>query len=133
MERYPGRRGTRALRTALEASGSGITRSELEDRFRGFLARTGLPRPEHNAPLRVGDLWIEVDCLWRAQRVALELDGREVHGTRAAFESDRLRDREFAVEGWTPVRVTWRQLEHGPRRLEADLRAILTSARHATP
>jgi hypothetical protein len=49
------------------------------------------------------------------------------------FESDRLRDRELAVAGWTPVRVTWRQLERDARRLEADLRVLLTSARRATP
>jgi very-short-patch-repair endonuclease len=135
MERYRGHRGTRALREALEelGLGGGVTDSELEDRFRRFLTERALPRPEHNAPLRIGRRWIEVDCLWRAQRVALELDGRAVHGTRAAFESDRLRDRELVVAGWTPVRVTWRQLEREAQRLGADLRALLTSARRATP
>jgi hypothetical protein len=132
MERYPGRRGTRRLRE-LTGEPAAVTRSELERRFAAFVERTCLPRPERNAMVRVGDRWIEVDCLWRAQRVALELDGRAVHGTRAAFESDRLRDRELAVAGWTSVRVTWRQLERDARRLEADLRALLTSARRATP
>ena len=48
----------------------------------------------------------EVDCLWRAQRVALELDGRAVHGSRAAFERDRVRDRALAVAGWTSANAS---------------------------
>ena len=31
--------------------------------------------------LSVGGHWIEVDCLWRAERLVLELDGRAVHAT----------------------------------------------------
>jgi len=136
LGRYPGRRGTAALRGALNeaALGAGITRSELERRFQDFVARIGLPRPELNAPLHIAGRWIEVDCLWRAQRVAVELDSRTFHGTAAAFERDRSRDRRLQVEGWTPVRITWRQLERDAPEIEADLRALLlTSGRRATP
>jgi hypothetical protein len=132
LERHRGRRGSRQLRDLAGQTGV-VTRSELERRFAEFVASTGLPRPEANAALWIGGRWIEVDCLWRAQRVALELDGRAVHGSRAAFESDRVRDRALAVAGWTSVRVTWQQLERDARRLEADLRVLLTSARRATP
>jgi len=129
LQRYPGRRGTATLRRLLAGAqlGATVTRSTLEERFLAFVADTGLPRPEVNAWLRLDGEWIEVDCLWRAERVALELDGHRVHGTRAAFERDRSRDRRLHVEGWTPVRITWRQLARDASGLESDLRALLTT------
>jgi hypothetical protein len=129
LTRYPGRRGTAALRRLVDEGrlGARVTRSELEERFLAFVAATGLPRPEANCHLHVDGEWIEVDCLWRAQRVVLELDSRMVHGTAAAFERDRARDRRLQVAGWRPARVTWRQLVRAPRALERDLRALLTT------
>jgi very-short-patch-repair endonuclease len=123
VERYRGRRGIAALRAlALDAS---ITRSELEDRFRGFLADSGLPRPQTNA--LVGPY--EVDCLWREERVVVELDGRDVHDTRLAFEADRARDRALQAAGYRVVRITWRQLRDEPAAVAADLRALLRLGR----
>ncbi len=129
LRRYPGRRGTASLRTLLAKGriGATVTRSKLEERFREFVAATGLPRPEVNAWLHIAGTWIEVDCLWRAERLALELDSRAVHATEAAFERDRARDRRLQVAGWRPVRVTWRQLHDDPRAVEHDLRALLTT------
>jgi hypothetical protein len=66
----------------------GITRSELERRFLGLVTNARLPRPELNAPLHVGGRWIEVDCLWRAQRVAAELDGRRLDREAPEVEAD---------------------------------------------
>jgi predicted transcriptional regulator of viral defense system len=129
LERYPGRRGAATLRTALASAnlGLGITRSELEERFLRLVTKARLPRPELNAALQIANRWIEVDCLWRAQRGAVELNGRSVHGTRAAFERDRARDRRLQAEGWAAARITWRQLERDAPELEADLRTLLTS------
>jgi very-short-patch-repair endonuclease len=89
-----------------------ITRSELEDRFLSLLEVHDLPAPEVNVALRLGDDWIEVDCLWRTPRLIVELDGFDAHGTRAAFERDRARDRRLQAAGWRVARVTWRQLNH---------------------
>ena len=129
LRRYPGRRGTSSLRRLLADGqiGATATRSKLEERFLAFVADTGLPRPEVNAWLQIAGQWIEVDCLWRAERLALELDSRSVHATDAAFERDRARDRRLQVAGWRPVRVTWRQLHEDPRAVESDLRALLTT------
>ncbi len=130
LRRYPGRRGTSSLRSLLADGqiGATATRSMLEERFLAFVAETGLPRPEVNEWLHIAGQWIEVDCLWRVERLALELDSRSVHATDAAFERDRARDRRLQVAGWRPVRVTWRQLQEGPRAVESDLRALLGSA-----
>jgi very-short-patch-repair endonuclease len=87
-----------------------ITRSEMEDRFLSLLDAHDLARPEVNVALRVGDDWMEVDCLWPRSRLIVELDGFAADGTRAAFERDRARDRRLQAAGWRVARVTWRQL-----------------------
>jgi very-short-patch-repair endonuclease len=69
-----------------------------------------LPSPEVNAPLKVAGHQYEIDFLWREERLAVELDGRDVHGTTQAFEDDRERDRILTAAGWRPIRFTSRQL-----------------------
>ncbi|HEU0024588.1 MAG TPA: DUF559 domain-containing protein [Thermoleophilaceae bacterium] len=129
LARYPGRRGVLALRRILQEGriGATVTRSELEARFREFVEHAGLPRPEVNVRLQLAGEWIEVDCLWRSQRVVVELDCRAVHATNAAFERDRARDRRLQAAGWRPVRVTWRQLARDAHAVEADLRVLLAA------
>jgi very-short-patch-repair endonuclease len=79
-----------------------------------------------NADVEVGPgRWTEADCVWRAQRVIVELDSRRFHGTRQAFDRDRAKDRALVVAGWTGVRVTWHQLHEDAARLAADMRALL--------
>jgi very-short-patch-repair endonuclease len=128
--RYPRHRGVRALREILADGrlGDGRTRSELEDRFTAFLRERKLPRPQVNVPVALGDLRIEADCLWPAERVIVECDGRAAHERSRTFESDRSRDRRLQVAGWRPVRVTWHQLDHEPDALEADLRSLLRAS-----
>lgn len=125
--RYPGRPGTAKVRALLgqQALGATVTRREFEKRFAELLAGTDLPRPATNAWVGERGRSFEVDCLWRAERLALELDGRATHGTVAAFEADRARDRILQVAGWRTVRVTWRQLVEEPAAVVADLRALL--------
>ncbi len=126
LHRYRGRPGAAAIRALLAArdQGATITRSELELKFLEFLDSAGLPSPETNVLIE----GLEVDCLWRAPRLAVELDGRDFHSTRAAFERDRERDRILQVAGWRPVRVTWRQLHGSPQRLARDLQRLLSAA-----
>ena len=125
LHRYPGRPGAAAIRALLAARDQGATiiRSELELKFLELLDAAGLPSPETNVFIE----GLEVDCLWRAQRLAVELDGRDFHSTRAAFERDRERDRILQVAGWRPVRVTWRQLHASPQRLARDLQRLLSA------
>jgi REase_MTES_1575 len=125
LARHPRRPGAAAIRTVL-AAGAGVTRSELEDRFLDFLQASNLPLPPTNLPLQVGGRWIEADCVWRDQRLIVELDGRAAHDTSAAFERDRYRDRALVAAGWRVIRVTWRQLRDEPEALGRDLRAALT-------
>lgn len=123
LERYPRRRGTALLRELLLSSQpEGITRNDFEEAFVALLDREGLPRPRLNADLALRGRFVEIDCLWEEQRVALELDSRGVHATPRNFESDRQRDRILLAEGWRTMRVTWRQLRDEPQEIAADLR-----------
>jgi very-short-patch-repair endonuclease len=126
LERYPGRRGARNLRAVLGSDEPvGITRNEFEEAFLTLIDAYGLPRPRMNADLALRGRFFEIDVLWEEQRVALELDGRGVHGTKKHFESDRQRDRILVAEGWKTMRVTWRQLQEEPDAIAADLELAL--------
>lgn len=130
VERYPVRRGVAMIRQILDEAriGSTYTRSDLEEAFLAFVRAHSLPSPELNAQIELSPgRWIEADCLWRAQRLIVELDSRGFHDTARAFESDRARDRAASVGGWTVIRVTWRQLHDEPSALAGDLHNLLAN------
>jgi very-short-patch-repair endonuclease len=135
LERRANLPGGPALRDALDLYDPRHERlrSHLERIALPWIDRHRLPRPELNA--RVEGLDVEVDLLWRAQRVVLELDGWETHRTRAAFERDRARDQTLAAHGHHVLRATSRQLERDDARVAATVHAVLreraTLARHA--
>jgi very-short-patch-repair endonuclease len=131
VERHPHRSGIRVARRVLEAlrAGTSVMRSELEARFREHLRASGLPPAQLNASVLVNGCWFECDCVWPAQRLIVELDGRAVHDTAAAFERDRERDRTLHASGWRVVRVTWRQLHGDPEVVARDLRKLLGSGK----
>jgi very-short-patch-repair endonuclease len=128
LARYPRRRGTATIRSIVAAGGIGstVTRSELEERFLRFVDRQGLPRPAMNESVAVGEKLVEADCVWRGRRLIAELDGHAVHGTAAAFERDRVRDRALIASGWRVIRITWGQLSRDPEALAGDIAAILS-------
>jgi very-short-patch-repair endonuclease len=129
MERYPRRRGAATLKELLAAKNpGGATLNDFEEDFVAFLDTHGLPRPRFNATLPIRGRLLKVDCMWRAKRLIVELDGRAVHGTAQAFESDRQRDRILLTEGWRSTRVTWHQLRNEPNAIAADLRGLLCGA-----
>jgi very-short-patch-repair endonuclease/predicted transcriptional regulator of viral defense system len=129
LERYPGRRGSRKVRSCLARRGeaSGRTRSPLEERFLPFLRRHGLPIPQLNAWVQAGGRSFQVDCLWENRKQIVELDGYQAHGTKAAFRNDRARDRTLRVAGYSVTRISWNQLKDEPAAIAADLRALLAS------
>jgi Transcriptional regulator, AbiEi antitoxin len=129
LYRYPGRVGSRALWAALEKrnAGSTITRTELEELFLELVDEIGLPRPEINASFELDGEPIEIDALWRRERVAVELDSRQFHFTPLAFERDRRRDRRLMAARWLPVRITWRQLTEEPATVARDLIKLLAA------
>ncbi|MBA2524117.1 MAG: hypothetical protein H0V25_12435 [Solirubrobacterales bacterium] len=132
VERHRGERGVGRLRAVLEASGygKGVTKLELEELFVRFLAEQGLPHPELNASLQIGERFYRPDGLWRAQRLIVELHSATFHGTAPAVTRDASRDRRLLMAGWRVIHVTWAQLHDAAERLAlaADLRMMLGSA-----
>jgi very-short-patch-repair endonuclease len=134
LERYPGKRGSRKVRAALERlkeEPSGRKRSRLEERFAPFLRRHHLPLPRFNDWILLAPKRYQVDCHWPGIGRIVELDGWEGHRTRSAFRDDRERDRRLTAAGYTVTRLTWNQLEDESEQIAADLRALLLHNRAA--
>jgi very-short-patch-repair endonuclease len=123
LARHQGRRGTAALRAIVDRNGLGrtITKSDLELMFLAFVDRYRIPRPLVNE--EIGPY--VVDALWPAERLVVELDGRQAHQTTRAFEDDRARDRDLQVWGYSVLRITSRQLHRDQTMLAAQLGALL--------
>ena len=101
-----------------------FTRSEGERRLRALCQAAQLPPPNMNA--RVGGY--EVDAYWPAQRLIVEIDGYDYHGTRQAFERDRRKDAALVTAGYRVVRITWRRLRYESYAVAAELAVLLRPA-----
>jgi predicted transcriptional regulator of viral defense system len=123
LARHPQTRTTNRLRKFLAHPERAPTRSELEDAFLRFLERYGLPEPIINT--RVAGH--EVDVLFPAHRLVVELDGYDFHDGREQFEIDRDRDADLLTAGIATVRVTSERVKLKPAREAARLHAILAS------
>jgi very-short-patch-repair endonuclease len=121
FSRYPRHRGTAALREAMQPEPS-LTRSEAERRLLDLIRKAGLPPPETNVRLHGH----EVDFLWRAQRLVVEVDGYAYHQTRAAFERDRRRDADLQEAGFRVLRPTWRRIADEGEQLLVTLTRCLS-------
>ncbi len=124
LARYPYHRGVPLLRPIVEHP-TGPTRSEFERRFPPFCKRYGLPVPRMNA--RVAGF--EVDALFAAERVIVELDSWEFHHDRGSFERDRNRDAAALAVDHATIRLTWERFTKHPDREAARLHTILQSRR----
>jgi very-short-patch-repair endonuclease len=125
LARTRGRTGSghRALREAIAehaALGLSATRSPLEDAFLRLVRDADLPIPASNATIE----GFEVDAVWRAQRIAVELDGWADHHDRHAFERDRERDAALTAAGWRVLRLTHRQVTRRPDHVAQTLRRL---------
>ena len=129
VERAHGRKRLSALKQALRHYTPGqIVREELEHRFLELVRAAGLPPPETNVKIKARGRRYEIDCLWREQRVAVELDGRAAHARTAAFEPDRRKDAALNAIGLRPLRFTWLRVTTEPRDVIAELDATLALA-----
>jgi len=121
-ERGYGRRALKPTRRLLSGARAVTrTRSPLEDRFQNFSRYFDLP--PHSTNVEV--LGKEVDALWPAAKLIVELDSWEFHGHRAAFQRDRARDTRLLVAGYRTVRVTHDRLDHEATALATEIRELL--------
>lgn len=103
--------GAGLLRELLESDVKpALTRSEAEERFLELIRRGCVEDPAVNVIVER----YEVDFLWRAERLIIEVDGHGYHASKRAFENDRRRDAVLAAAGYTVMRVTWDQITREP-------------------
>ena len=70
-----------------------------------------------------------VDCLWPAERLVVELDSRRYHRENpSAFTRDPRRDRLLRLAGYDPVRFTDEELEHRPAEVIATVIELLAQS-----
>jgi hypothetical protein len=124
IARSNGHRGTSILARATMREPK-WTRNEWEAQFLTLLREAGLPEPLTNDAFDVPDHGhCEPDYHWPAQRVIVELDGFETHGTRAAFRADRAKDAALTAAGYRVLRFT---RDDDPELAIKRLRALLPS------
>lgn len=123
--RHPGRK---KLRIALGIyRDPAMTRARTERLFIALVRDAGLPRPAINNFVA----GYELDAYWERERFAVEIDGYETHGTRAAFERDPVRIENLKLQGIDAVRITARRIEREPDEVGKRLRALLLQRRRA--
>lgn len=127
LDRAGGHRGRGRLRRALALyqPDPSFTRSRFERQFRRLVRARGLPVPSMN--LNVAGY--ELDAYWPDLRFAVELDLFETHGSRAAFERDRLRQEELKLLGIEMIRVTKPRLDREPEAVIRNLATLLKRRR----
>ena len=108
-----------------------LYREEVSDRARSELLfldavkGVGLPTPSINTFVA----GCEIDAYWERERFAVEVDGWETHGSRAAFEQDRLRQENLKLAGIDSIRVAARRIEREPAAVATRVGLLLRRRR----
>jgi very-short-patch-repair endonuclease len=126
-----GRRGAGLLRRVLEERefGNAVSDSELEQRMSRLLRRAGLPAAVfHYVVCTPAGLFLgEVDFAYPEVKLAIEVDGFEVHGTPRAMAKDFVRQNGLVPYGWHVLRFTWSQVRDEPEMVADTIRTALQS------
>jgi very-short-patch-repair endonuclease len=109
-ERHLGRAGSARLRDLLVDDEPALTRSEAEEQFLDLVESVRLPRPKVNTRV----MGIEVDFVWPAFMLVVEIDGTAYHSTKGRVVSDRRRDAILAAAGYRILRFSANQLTTEP-------------------
>jgi very-short-patch-repair endonuclease len=126
IARNPRHPGAMRLAAVVEDAPRNPTRSSLEDDWRAF-AKTR-PFPEWHLNSRLNGF--EVDVVFPAEKLILELDSYEYHSGRAAFETDHERDAVALHNGLATYRMTAERFARQPD-YEADRVLDILAARRA--
>jgi len=100
------------------------SKSELETMFLHLCRRNGVPDPQSNRIV----CGYRVDCVWREQRLAVELDSYGFHRGRMAFEEDAQRDVCLKLDRFRVLRFTFDMVEYRPAEVLQLLKLELGAA-----
>jgi hypothetical protein len=119
-------RGAAPLKQALALYRKPVfERARSELLFLEAIEREGERPPKLNT-------WVEkweIDAYWEPERFAVEVDGWETHGSREAFENDRLRQEEMKLAGIDSIRISARRIETEPQQVAKRIRTLLARRR----
>jgi very-short-patch-repair endonuclease len=120
--RNTGRYGSPAARLLLQAADDG-TKSAAERLFTRLLNGSGVSGWKANQKL----LGYEVDVLFRAAKVVVEVDGFAFHTDPEAFERDRRKQNALVLAGYQVLRFTWLDLTEYPERVLAVVQRAISA------
>jgi very-short-patch-repair endonuclease len=126
-----GRSGIGVLRRMLEERALGDARacSPLEPLFAAIAASIGV-RLSYQHPVAVEGHRYVVDFALAEIKVAIEIDGLEVHATRAALDADLARQNHLVLAGWHLLRYTATHLVRRRAAIKAELQQLVAQRRH---
>ena len=101
--------------------------SDLETLLMRVIRDHGLPIPERQVPVTIGERHVRFDLAYPGPMIALEGDGFGIHTLRGMFETDRSRHNAVTLAGWLTVHFTWRMIVHDPAYIVATVTAALRS------
>lgn len=104
--------------------------SDLETLLFSLLRDAGLELPVRQHRVEVNGHVHRLDLAYPDRLLAIECDGFTRHGTREAFELDRMRQNRLVNAGWTVLRFTWHQIVRQPEVVIATIRSALTRNPH---
>lgn len=121
----PHRRGNDPCGRLIEDSRD-IPWSPPERVLHRLLRAAGITGWVANQRSAIGTSSYAADLRFDRLRLAIEVDGFDPHTRREVFENDRRRGNAFALDGWTVLHFTPRQIYDEPDWVLAQIRSAIT-------
>jgi hypothetical protein len=124
LEEHPRQHGAPALRRLLDAL-AGTSAADLRSMLEVLLLQLSddhqIPEPIANAQVQ----GFTVDFYWPTKRLVIEADSYTYHSMPSTFETDRERDQQLTLAGYTVVRFTYKQVTRQPKAVVDRVRRLL--------
>jgi len=123
-----GRIGAKRLRELTLRIAEG-THSDGERRMAHLLRRAGVTGWVANFVVCTasGIPKAELDFAFPDLRICIEVDGRAAHSGAKAFDRDRRRQNDLALDGWLVLRFTWAQIVNEPEWVSGQIRLAIAN------
>ncbi|MEO6827231.1 MAG: hypothetical protein ABI255_03450 [Microbacteriaceae bacterium] len=126
---YPGRRGRRVLRQAIDLL-SNEAESRPESILRVILVLGGLPLPQVNRSVAEADgqVFARLDLRYEQEKVAIEYQGDYHRTSKGQWRKDMSRRARLEAKGWYVIEINADDL-HEPEELVRLIRSVLIKRR----
>lgn len=125
LARNPNAPGARRLAEALTEE-IPFTRSDLEAATLALFRSFSVPKPDCNAWVSDGEKLVEVDFLWHAFRLIVEVDGWRYHRSRWRRRQDAAKAAALEAQGWRVLRFSEFEIAGTPAQVAT---IVLTAIR----